>query len=520
MSFLKKSINNKFNSLTQNTKSFIKDKNFIPNQNKFNNSNFTQRHKLNFKSLSHYIKEKIFSQNKLSNKNIHSEKNLLEKNPKNALFNQIKKLIADFEEEKKEKKLKDKDTLAKKDGNRKGKLKKPKPKGENKLTSLVIPQNKVYYVTPKVKSKMQLNRYLINDFKENDSEQDYIKRSKKYQKMNEELDELIILKQIKEAEKNGISQKVENEKVDEEFFNIGEKFGSLDSEINNEEKFSGNKSNSKNSSRKKLGEKRNSIFSNNHYNLSLRRLYTDNAKDLEKRNYTINKNIKILKNNQKSRNIINPILNTREKNPENENLTIDINKGKKLNKSKAVKFLMDQKKRRSSLVANMTKYTIISRRGSIPRLTKKKSTKKVPMDKFTFSNKLYKDQINDYNKYLKNKQIMRGKNFSKQLALFEKEKERFGIIYNEESEGGGLPKLNHTKLLYELEFKDIFKNSFNTMRLFEEGDQDLDLDNLNKIKQLIKDYEIEMTHILKISDNPNYIKRNFNKSTIGKYFGY
>ena len=57
------------------------------------------------------------------------------------------------------------------------------------------------------------------------------------------------------------------------------------------------------------------------------------------------------------------------------------------------------------------------------------------------------------------------------------------------------------------------------MRVFEEGDQDLDLDNLNKIKQLIKDYEIEMTHVLKMSDNPNYIKKNFNKSTVGKYQG-
>ena len=68
-----------------------------------------------------------------------------------------------------------------------------------------------------------------------------------------------------------------------------------------------------------------------------------------------------------------------------------------------------------------------------------------------------------------------------------------------------------------MQLKDLFTNSFNTMRLFNEGDQDLDLDNLNKIKHLIKDYEIEMTRILKNSDNPNCIKKRFNKSTVGKY---
>ena len=485
MSFRKNTIRNKIRELTQKTNSFIKENNTSnKNKNKYNNFTITSRHKFNFKTPNHYIKTKYFNQNKSDDKNLFfgSEKNILEKNSKNILFNQIKKLIAEFEEEKTEEKIKDidKNKNNKKNGSKKTKLKKPKPKGLNKLTTLVIPQKKVYYMAPKVKTQMQLNRYLINDFKENDSVQDYIKRSKKYQKMNEEFDELIFLKQIKEAAKNGVSEKVDKEKGEEELFDIWENVSEHDSEINSEEQ-PPNDINTKILNRKKFQGKRNSIFSNNHYNLSLRRLYTDNIKDLEKINLPVNKTIRISNNNQKNISSFNHSLTSRILNPEKESLTIDINDKKKLSKSTGIKYLMNTKKRRSSLIANMTKYSIISKRGSSPKLIKKKTTtrKKESMDKYTFSNKLYKEQINDYNKYLRNKQIMRGKNFSKQLALFEKEKEKFGIIDNEENEGG-LPKLNHTKLLYQLEFKDIFKNSFNTMRVFEEGDQDLDLDNLNK----------------------------------------
>ena len=111
---------------------------------------------------------------------------------------------------------------------------------------------------------------------------------------------------------------------------------------------------------------------------------------------------------------------------------------------------------------------------------------------------------------------MRGKNFSKQIALLLKEKERYGLNDNE-NDVGGLPRLNYSKLLYQMQLKDLFTNSFNTLRLFNEGDQDLDLDNLNKIKQLIKDYEIEMARVMKNMDNSNYIKKRFNKSTVGKF---
>jgi hypothetical protein len=108
-----------------------------------------------------------------------SEKNLLDKkNSKNVLFSQIKKLIAEFENEENERKKKEKKKKKKSEKEKEKEIsKKPKPKKIKKLSTLLIPQKKVYYITPKVKTQMQLNRYLINDFKENDSEQEYLKRS-------------------------------------------------------------------------------------------------------------------------------------------------------------------------------------------------------------------------------------------------------------------------------------------------------------------------------------------------------
>ena len=122
------------------------------------------------------------------------------KNNKN-LFLKIKKLITEFETEKNEKeklnhfKSKKNKTKNKKkiDIKKKNKLIGPNPKSP----SIFIPTKKVFFSVPKIKTQMQFNRYLINDFKENDSEMDYIKRSLKYQKINEDFDELVFLKQIK-----------------------------------------------------------------------------------------------------------------------------------------------------------------------------------------------------------------------------------------------------------------------------------------------------------------------------------
>ena len=121
---------------------------------------------------------------------------------------------------------------------------------------------------------------------------------------------------------------------------------------------------------------------------------------------------------------------------------------------------------------------------------------------------------------------MRGENFAKQIGFLFKEKEKFRINNQDndnnnnnknDNEFKGHPKLDQAKLLYQMQLKDIFTNSFKSMRAINEGDQDLDLDNLNKIKQLIKDYEIEMARVMKSVGEPNCIKRQFNKSTNGKF---
>lgn len=139
---------------------------------------------------------------------------------------------------------------------------------------------------------------------------------------------------------------------------------------------------------------------------------------------------------------------------------------------------------------------------------------------YNFSNRIYNSQKKEYNRYMRKKQYMRGKSFSRQIALINKEKEKYGIIETETKEPNterGLPKLLIPNLLFQLQYKDIFKNSFNTLRVFEEGDQDLDLDDLNKIRKGIKEYEAEMFRVLKNNNGLNYIKKQFNNTTVGKF---
>ena len=140
---------------------------------------------------------------------------------------------------------------------------------------------------------------------------------------------------------------------------------------------------------------------------------------------------------------------------------------------------------------------------------------------YNFSNRLYNTQKKEYNRYMRKKQYMRGKSFSKQIALMNKEKEKYGIIETENKEPNterGLPKLLIPNLLFQIQYKDIFKNSLNTLRVFEEGDQDLDLDDLNKIRNAIKEYETQMFRVLKKNNGLNYIKKRFNNTTVGKFY--
>ena len=469
------------------------------------------------------------NKNSLTSRNlqINSEKILTEKNSKNSnLFAKIKKLLGDFQKENDEK---NRLYNPNKKKNQKSKNKANK-KQLKQLNNLLVPQKKVYYNMPKVKNQMQLNRYLINDFKEVDSEQAYIIRSLKYKKMNEELDELVYLNQIKEAEKIGVSENIMKEyQNNNEFFENEIKFSSCDNERGGSAHHN-HLLKLKNEDKKK--DKRHSIFNGHNYDLSLRRLYTENINNLPHKN-NFNKdhdninniNITAFDANPKNN---NPSITTRTKNSENENSILENNDTNKINKTTGIKFLINKRNINNiNKINTETNITGINGNKITPKKEeqsknqnniKKKKAKRnsITLDKYSLSNNLYKKQKLEYKKYLKNKYIMRGKNFTKQIALLLSEKERFGINENE-IDINGHPKLNHTKLLYQIQLRDTFINSFNSMRLLNEGDQDLDLDNLNKIKDLIKEYEIEMARVMKNSDNPSYITKHFNKSTVGKF---
>ena len=444
----------------------------------------------------------------------------------NNLFGKIKKLLYDIQKENNEK---NRLFIYKKKGNKKAKSNNNINNKNNnnsnnskRISTLLVPQKKVYYIMPKVKNQMQLNHYLINDFKEVDSDQAYVGRSLKYQKMNEDLDELVFLNQIKEAEKNGISENIMNdyEKKNSDFLENSPKFGSYDLEFNSNDS---NQNHINRHKHKMNDDKKNTIFSNNNYDLSLRRLYTENFKDLPNKAIINGDNNKIkFCENQKNGIINNRSITSRTKNSENENSISDVNDLNKINKSVGIKYLLKIKNKNNLNTINTTKNM---EKNHNQNKTEQKQNNKLKIkkeiinsiiDKYSLSNRIYKAQKKEYNKYIKNKQIMRGKNFSKQIAILNKEKEKF--IKNEnEIEGKGYAKLNLGKLIYQMQLKDIFTNSFNSMRIINEGDQDLDLDNLNKIKQLIKDYEIEMARVMRNSDNPNCIKKRFNKTTVGKF---
>ena len=139
---------------------------------------------------------------------------------------------------------------------------------------------------------------------------------------------------------------------------------------------------------------------------------------------------------------------------------------------------------------------------------------KILFDKFTLSNNLYNEQKKYFDDYLMNKRITRSKHFSQQMSNLAKEKD---LYKNNGDETGKLPRLKEGSLNYEMKLKNLFKNSFNSMANFKEGDDDLDLDNLKKIKNSVIEMEIEMFTCLKNEINPKYIKNKFNKNTVGKY---
>ena len=427
---------------------------------------------------------------------------------KNLLFLKIKKLISEFEKEKEEKermqRFKTKKNIKKK--NNKNNFPRQNP---SIRPSIFVPNKKQHIGVPKIKSQMQFNRYLINDFKENDSEMDYIKRSLKYQKINEDFDELTFLKQIKEVAKNGIYENAgeDNQKNEPEFLDTPE------SEINTNKNFL-----SKNTSEFSINKNNNNIMKSSVLlNSNMRRLYTEKIKEIpknltqnENKRESISYNININPNGNNNTNTNINNYTSRTKVTEKENSFIEekenMNDNDTENKTPGIKFLMKIKNK----INNTNNNNDI-------RSKKKKNTS---IEKYNFSTRLYMAQMKEYNRYIQKKQYMRGKSFSKQIALINREKEKLGIdnIENEEPNTyRPLPKLIIPNLLFQIEYKDIFKNSLNTLRVFEEGDQDLDLDDLNKIRKSIKDYEIEMIKVLKKKNNLKYIKKRFNKTTVGKY---
>ena len=121
---------------------------------------------------------------------------------------------------------------------------------------------------------------------------------------------------------------------------------------------------------------------------------------------------------------------------------------------------------------------------------------------------MYNEQKKYFNQYLMNKRISRSKNFSQQMSNLAREREKeLELCNSNNDEVGRLPKLKEESLLYEMKIKNLFKNSFNPMVNYREGDDDLDLDNLKKIKDSVKETEIKMFTSLKNEINPKYIRK-------------
>ena len=487
----------------------------------FNQTKTLERENHAMKTQNNFFNRKnliIRTNSRNTHRQYYLDRNYTERNTKNNnLFSRIKKLLSDFQKEKD----------AKNRLYKTNKKSKKKSKGKDKKTNtLLVPQKKVYYITPKVKNQMQLNHYLINDFKEIDSEQDYIKRSLKYQKMNEELDELVLMNQIKEAEKIGVSENIMNE-YEKKNNNYEENWQNSDRP---DDKVNENNQNSIKSDKKVLTppKKSTSLFNGNNYELRMRRLYTNKIVQLPKNNF-LNKekenNEKIKDNNSRNEALNYPCISSKTVSIDKYSL-FDLNIIDNIKHHSGNKYIIDKNNQYNFNSINTTNFndnnTVSQNTHNFgQKRNKKKKTKRenLTIDKYAFSNRLYKSHQKEYNKYLRNKYIMRGKNFSNQMSLLHKEKEKFGLEENDTpfSPSRRFPILDQTKLLYQIKLKDAFTNSFKAMRIFNEGDQDLDLDNLNKIKQYIKDYEIEMTRVMKNAENLNVIKKRFNKSTVGKF---
>ena len=368
---------------------------------------------------------------------------------------------------------------------------------------------------PNLKNRIQLNKYLINDFKETESYQEYIKRSLKYKKINENYETAQMLK-----------------KETNQFYVLNEIIPpESDSEKEKEKKKNINKKKRKSSllTDKTVKPKKKITFSflspnTQHTTFTLK---NKNIEDNSQKNIgtkTESNNITPIIKNYKNKiydfyrrnTIINNNLNfhfvKEEKNKTNNN-----------NESFLEDELLTERpkktlKKRNTEVFSSEKAILIRTKSNFPIKHKKynhtNKKRKIIFDKFILSNNLYNEQKKYFDNYLMNKRITRSKNFSEQMSNLAKEKD---LYTNNCDETGKLPRLKEGSLIYEMKLKNLFKNSFNPMANFKEGDDDLDLDNLKKIKNSVMEMEIEMFTCLKNEINPKYIKNKFNKITVGKY---
>ena len=480
-----KKINKRYNDLRSVKKKLIQtQKKFDSNDNK---ESFENELNINNDSKNNDKSDKYFKENNKKNQLNQRSKTFHKK----ILFSKLKQIIYEIEQEKKkESKIKDVSYLF--------------------LVRTVKP------IIPNLKNRLQLNKYLINDFKENDSYQEYIKRSLKYRNINEQFDMTRSLQKLTNQNSfyNGF-QKEDNEN---------------DKEI---EKFKSRKNTSPTSYSVRTKKKSSSNFLSKKTKSGTNNFKSKNFFINNTYSPTNNNNENKDKENQKKRdvskyyysNIIIPFksnyFDSKTKSSSKRNLYSNRTEEKDNNSYLGEEMLTDRqnKKLEKKNINNFSeKAMLIKTRINLSNYYKQK--KQVPkkkliiFDKFNISNNLYNEQKKYFNEYLMNKRVNRSKNFSIQMSNLAKEKDVYNINLEET---GHLPRLKEGSLIYEMKFKNLFKNSFNPMAKFKEGDDDLDLDNLKKIKASILETEIEMFSSLKNEINPKYIKNIFNKTTIGKY---
>ena len=372
---------------------------------------------------------------------------------------------------------------------------------------------------PNIKNRMELNKYLINDFKENDSNIEYIKRSLKYQKISDNY------------EQSKSRQKTSNQN----FFYNGLVPTNKDIEIKiNNNNNSYNKTKKKTRTNYMSPKSMYSTYLSKMKKISPKKFNEDNNNPSNNKENEYSKRGSISKHYFSSNFIMqykNNLFDLSKKISSNKNLNLYYNnieekekeKPKKNNSYLKEQFTLEKPQRNSQKkITDIYSGTTFVRKGktSLTNKQKRKIHKKrlVLYDKLILSNNMYNEQKKYFNQYLMNKRISRSKNFSQQMSNLAREREKeLELCNSNNDEVGRLPKLKEESLLYEMKIKNLFKNSFNPMVNYREGDDDLDLDNLKKIKDSVKETEIKMFTSLKNEINPKYIKKKFNKTTIGKY---